>query len=109
MGKGGYLGGSTILRPGSNWFSKTRQKSKLDEVEREIKKRQQEERVAQANAKKTKDEKRRVAAAARMKNDPKHLARMEKKRIQEKKKMDKVEVIVKRSDPKRRSRIVGKN
>lgn len=21
MGKGGYSGGSTILRPGSNWFS----------------------------------------------------------------------------------------
>jgi hypothetical protein len=53
MGKGGYNGGSTVIHPGSGWFSKSRpesKKGKRDAVKRQAEDNQILGRIAQAKA-----------------------------------------------------------
>lgn len=124
MGRGGYLGGSTLIGPGSSWFSKPKQPKtmtkaellKQDRIKTEQKRQNQEkEALAEKKAKEKAERKRALAlkeqarraerarlrqeAAEHRKNDPEVLARVAGRQRMIEARMTKIVVEIKR--PKR--------
>jgi CRISPR/Cas system-associated exonuclease Cas4 (RecB family) len=113
MGKGGYNGGSTVIGPGSDWFSKP--KKMLTKEQNEQQERQKAKKKERAKAKQRQDqllaekERKSRVEAERRRTDPTYLALLAERRRKEDERMQKVVIEVKRPRSKLRRPDEGKN
>lgn len=113
MGRGGYLGGSTIIKLGSDWFSRSKERKKLTKVQKQkrakenadlerMRQEKQKQKALEKNLKRREETERRRA-------DPKWLATLAARRRVEDERMKKVVVEIRKPRAIKRMKGVAKD